>query len=105
MDRTSTKTAAATLRQLLHKTGLSHRLYAKLTGRAQRTVNAHANGGTVPREAADWLGRVREVRVSRGGRAVIVLDMPVDTPDGEYLRADVVKMLVGVKKAPKSREP
>jgi hypothetical protein len=82
------KNPVAVIRGMLGQLGLTQYLFSLLRGVDERTVNAHLNGGVIPVTAKDYLNRVALVRTYPGG-AVIYLDMPMQTPTGEYRREAV----------------
>jgi hypothetical protein len=79
MDRT--QRSRDLLRTMLHTTGLTHRRFGQLVGRSQKTVNLHANTGTIPASVAEWLERVAEIRIDRHADAIqatIVISLPFE---------------------------
>ena len=81
-----TEEARRLLRRMLKETGLSQHEFARLVGRAENTINSHANQGVIPMTFTEWLLQVQEIR-TQPGYAVIVVGMPSTTPVGEYRRA------------------
>jgi hypothetical protein len=70
---------------MLGELRVSQYAFARLTGRAERTVNSHANAGVIPLSFAEWLLKVERITIEND-RAVIVLELPGEKQFREYRR-------------------
>lgn len=70
---------------MLRELHLSQFDFAQLMGRAERTVNSHANRGKIPLTFSQWLLRVESITLD-DNRATIVLKLPLYGNRREYRR-------------------